>query len=405
MVLNNSLNTGFGTSGQVWTSNGPTAVPTFKRASSSFLGGKILLVDPTHPDANDGTSKSSPFIQLYQAYNVAAVAFDTIMFAPGEIAVTTDPAIGVIDRDISFEGVGNGHRLMDGNFMTGVPGTILNYSSGTVLTITLSVIPNNLSFSNLSFKGGIFVDMTVPVFNNGGLSTMSFKNCNFNLTNSNTAFKLEAQTDGDQEAEVAIDFQDCLFRSASGKAFHVLGTTADMRCQFDFKACNFSGEVNLSGCTNGGLHDNYYFSADCRASASFKGTSVQHAQFEEVRTFRMVAPTTNCSTGTAFGGKWRASFDGCIHRVVIYVDTNGTTSSMIVDINKNGSSIISGGTKISLASATSSAEGNNESPGGMSGLFVQGDLFTFDIDQIHTTPAQGLSIELHMTRRTVNTLT
>jgi len=74
----------------------------------------------------------------------------------------------------------------------------------------------------------------------------------------------------------------------------------------------------------------------------------------------------------------------------------GTTGTMIVDVNKNGTTIFSGAAKLTWASASVSPTyaAYTTDPAD----FVEGDRIGLDIDSVHTTPAEGLIVELVLSR-------
>ena len=77
------------------------------------------------------------------------------------------------------------------------------------------------------------------------------------------------------------------------------------------------------------------------------------------------------------------------------VDTAGTTNSTTIDVLKNGTSIMS--TKITINSATTSSRVATTQPVLLTNVvnFNIGDIITFNVTTISTTPAQGLSMFLN----------
>lgn len=112
--------------------------------------------------------------------------------------------------------------------------------------------------------------------------------------------------------------------------------------------------------------------------------------------YRCVASTTSDATGTSVGGTWVAPFSGTVTAVGATVDTAGTTGTTQLDINKNASSILS--TKITIDSAETSSRTAATPPVISTASFSTGDIFTFDIDTVQTTPAMGLSIFMNLTQ-------
>lgn len=107
--------------------------------------------------------------------------------------------------------------------------------------------------------------------------------------------------------------------------------------------------------------------------------------------YRCLPSTTNTSVANGVGGDFVMPFSGYISVVGATVDTAGTTNTTTIDVNKNGTSImitkitIDSGEKTSRTAATPNVINQNYI------AFSEGDIFTFDIDAISTTPAKGLS--------------
>lgn len=115
--------------------------------------------------------------------------------------------------------------------------------------------------------------------------------------------------------------------------------------------------------------------------------------------YRIVKHDTPTATGTSITGDLVMPFSGVIKEVGATVDTAGTTGTTTVDINKNATSIldtkitIDSGEKTSRTAATPFVFTDN--------TLVEvktGDIITFDIDAINTTPANGLSIFMNILR-------
>ncbi len=94
------------------------------------------------------------------------------------------------------------------------------------------------------------------------------------------------------------------------------------------------------------------------------------------------------------GGSVVMPFKGFVTGVGATVDTAGTTGTMTVDVNKNGTSILSG--KITIATGETDSRDYPTQPVIVTQPFVVGDIFTFDLDTIQTTPAKGLTIFLNL---------
>lgn len=108
--------------------------------------------------------------------------------------------------------------------------------------------------------------------------------------------------------------------------------------------------------------------------------------------YRIVAAETTVTVASSVGGAIPIPFSGTIQTVGATVDTAGTTGSMLVDVLKNGVSILS--TPITIASGSTTSRSNTVQPVVIpaSSFFSVGDLFTFSVTQVQTTPAKGLVI-------------
>lgn len=117
--------------------------------------------------------------------------------------------------------------------------------------------------------------------------------------------------------------------------------------------------------------------------------------------YTLVDSATNTSIAS-FGGDFVMPFDGVIIDAVATVDTAGTTNDTIIDIKKGGTSIfntllhIDSGEKTSRTAATM-YEFNLNSTLALLNFYV-GDIFTFNVTQISTTPAKGLKVYLTCNR-------
>jgi len=109
--------------------------------------------------------------------------------------------------------------------------------------------------------------------------------------------------------------------------------------------------------------------------------------------YRIIDNTTNIATATTKGGDFELPFTGTITEIGAFVDTAGTTGTMTIDVNLNGTTIMSA-TKITIDTAEKSSRTAATAPVLTTTAVTAGDLLTFDIDAIHTTPAQGLTIRI-----------
>lgn len=108
--------------------------------------------------------------------------------------------------------------------------------------------------------------------------------------------------------------------------------------------------------------------------------------------YRALDASVNDSVASKVGGDFVVPFSGFITQEVgATVDTAGVTGTMTVDINLNGTSIMAN-TKVSIATAAKTSRTNTTQPIVTVLAFTKGDIFTFDVDVIQTTPAKGLTV-------------
>lgn len=105
--------------------------------------------------------------------------------------------------------------------------------------------------------------------------------------------------------------------------------------------------------------------------------------------YRVLGPTTVIATGTSIGGDLVVPFSGSILDVGATVDVAGITGTMQLDINVNATTILS--TKITIDTAEKTSR-TAAVPSFVSLTNLnKGDIITFDVDTVQTTPAQGLT--------------
>ena len=78
--------------------------------------------------------------------------------------------------------------------------------------------------------------------------------------------------------------------------------------------------------------------------------------------------------------------------------TAGTTGNQDVDINKNGTSIISSANKIRFASGAQDPTAASLTFSTDPTVFAKGDIITLDVDALNTTPAANLACLLVLQR-------
>lgn len=114
--------------------------------------------------------------------------------------------------------------------------------------------------------------------------------------------------------------------------------------------------------------------------------------------YRIVPSDQNTAIGNITGGDLVMPFAGFVSLVGATVDTAGTTNTTTVDINKNGSSILKTKVTIDSAKKTSRTAAIPSIINAAVRFFSTGDIFTFDIDAVNTTPAKGLTMFLNVTQ-------
>ena len=102
---------------------------------------------------------------------------------------------------------------------------------------------------------------------------------------------------------------------------------------------------------------------------------------------------TNLATGTTKGGDVELPFTGTITEIGAYVDTAGTTGTMTVDVNLNGTTLMTTN-KITIDTAEKSSRTAATAAALTTTAVTAGDLITIDIDAIHTTPSKGLTVRI-----------
>jgi hypothetical protein len=108
---------------------------------------------------------------------------------------------------------------------------------------------------------------------------------------------------------------------------------------------------------------------------------------------RLADSATAFVTGTTVGGDWRLpTVTGTIIDCGAYTDTAGVTGTAVIDIHKNGTTIMTTN-KISIASAQKSSEdGGATQPTITAGGYAPNDVLTVDKDASHGFPALGLVV-------------
>jgi len=124
--------------------------------------------------------------------------------------------------------------------------------------------------------------------------------------------------------------------------------------------------------------------------------SIRNVRFPD---WWIVDVTTDVTTGTT-KHEWRAPFDGTIVQddsdpnfLMAWNATAGSTGTMVVDIHKNGTSIMTTN-KIDIETGEKTSADAATQPDLTTTTFVAGDIFTIDVDAIHSTAAKGLWVRM-----------
>jgi len=112
--------------------------------------------------------------------------------------------------------------------------------------------------------------------------------------------------------------------------------------------------------------------------------------------YRILDKDTEHSTGTAVGGDFRVPQAMTVLDVGAYCDTAPSGSGTTIDINENGTSILS--TKITIDSGEKSSKMATTQPVISDPSIAADAVITFDIDGVgSTTPGKGLVVWLKVT--------
>lgn len=120
--------------------------------------------------------------------------------------------------------------------------------------------------------------------------------------------------------------------------------------------------------------------------------------------YRIVDADIDTAVDTTVGGDFVMPFNGYITAVGATVDTAGTTGTTDIDFLVNGVSVlttkvtIDSGEKTSRTAATPSVLNTQYNSASATSYinFVTGDIFTFDIDAVSTTPAKGCTVFINI---------
>lgn len=168
-------------------------------------------------------------------------------------------------------------------------------------------------------------------------------------------------------------------------------TTATAKTMLDLTGTNSGDETAASVAdVDGGTVTGEYIDPD-----TLQG-SFRNLRFID---FIVVDPATDVATGTSLVS-WPAPFAGTIVQddtdvdyFAAYTTTAGTTGTMVVDIHKNGTTIMTTN-KLDIETTELDTTLAATQPDLTTTTFVAGDVFTIDIDAVHTTAAKGLTVRM-----------
>ncbi len=104
--------------------------------------------------------------------------------------------------------------------------------------------------------------------------------------------------------------------------------------------------------------------------------------------WRVVEAATDTAVDTSITGDFEIPISGTIVSIGAYVDTAGTTGTMTIDVNIAGTTIMTTN-KITIDTTEKSSRTAATAPALTTTATTAGDIFTVDIDAIHTTAAKG----------------
>lgn len=111
--------------------------------------------------------------------------------------------------------------------------------------------------------------------------------------------------------------------------------------------------------------------------------------------YRAILSTTANAVASSVGGSLVIPFGGRILSVGATVDTAGVTGNETIDFLKNGVTIFSTSVTTlytTIATTMKTSRGNTTIPVIKIQSFDEGDIFTFDIKAVQSTPALGLTL-------------
>jgi hypothetical protein len=164
-------------------------------------------------------------------------------------------------------------------------------------------------------------------------------------------------------------------------------TPADVLELKQDKEAKFSGRVTAAATVD--ITGSLSASNDITGSYIW-GNASELTQIPRHLQIRLVGSGSAVTLGTGLTGDFRLPDPFAIKRVGAYTDTAGTGGVLALDINVSGSSILS--TTISIDSTHKSSTSATSSAVISDGSVLANEVVTFDVDSIHTTASNGLTV-------------
>jgi len=111
--------------------------------------------------------------------------------------------------------------------------------------------------------------------------------------------------------------------------------------------------------------------------------------------YRIIGADTDVDEATTVGGDFEFPFAGTIIDVGTFSDTAGSSGTQVVDIHKNGTTIM-GTHKCDTETGEKTTRDASQQPVITVAAIAEGDILTFDVDTEQGTEAKGLTVRLEV---------
>lgn len=108
---------------------------------------------------------------------------------------------------------------------------------------------------------------------------------------------------------------------------------------------------------------------------------------------RCVEKSTDLAVANDIMGKILIPFKGKLLSIRAIVDTAGVTGSSVIDVNKNGTTVMTTN-KVTIETTEVDSDDATTPPGITTSAVAKGDIYTIDVDSLSTTKPKGLIIHL-----------